>query len=39
MDRDDWPLFNAGDEIVTVNKPQKPEGYQSVDWTRPGMKQ
>ncbi len=36
---DDWPLFKTGDEIVTVNKPKKPEGYQSVDWSRPEMKQ
>ena len=32
---DDWPLFDSDGEIVTVNKPQKPEGYQAVDWERP----
>jgi len=35
---DDWPLFNPGDEIVTVNKPTKPDGYKSKDWKRPAMK-
>ncbi len=36
---DSWPLFNAGDEIVEVNKPEKPDGYQAVDWHRPVMAQ
>jgi len=36
---DDWPLFNSGDEIIEVNKPQKPHGYQSTDWERPAMTQ
>lgn len=36
---DDWPIFNPSDEIVTVNKPQKPDGYQSADWERPAMLQ
>ncbi|MCH2182626.1 MAG: sialate O-acetylesterase [Mariniblastus sp.] len=35
---DDWPLFQPDDEIVTVNKPEKPDGYQSVDWNRPAIK-
>ncbi len=34
---DDWPLFKDGDPVVTVNKPKKPDGYESVDWKRPGM--
>ena len=34
---DDWPLFDPDGEIVTVNKPQKPEGYQAADWERPDM--
>jgi len=25
--------------VVTVNKPQKPEGYKPKDWTRPKMTQ
>ncbi|MCP4508278.1 MAG: serine hydrolase [Gammaproteobacteria bacterium] len=36
---DGWRLFDANDEIVEVNKPQKPEGYQAVDWERPAMTQ
>jgi len=36
---DDWPLFNPGDEIIEVNKPKKPDGYQSTDWERPEMTQ
>jgi sialate O-acetylesterase len=36
---DTWPLFDAGDEIVEVTKPEKPDGYQSVDWARPLMVQ
>ena len=36
---DDWPLFNPGDKIIEVNKPQKPQGYQSTDWERPAMTQ
>ena len=34
---DDWALFNPDDEIVTVDKPQKPEGYSAKDWNRPSM--
>lgn len=34
---DDWPLFNPDAEIVTVLKPQKPEGYEARDWARPAM--
>ncbi|MEX0321057.1 MAG: sialate O-acetylesterase [Puniceicoccaceae bacterium] len=34
---DDWPLFSKGDPIVTVNKPAKPDGYESTDWVRPQM--
>jgi sialate O-acetylesterase len=36
---DNWPLFDPNDEIVTVDKPQKPDGYQAVDWNRPKMTQ
>jgi len=36
---DEWPLFNPGDKIIEVNKPQKPQGYQSTDWERPAMTQ
>ena len=36
---DTWPLFESGDEVVEVNKPQKQTGYQSVDWKRPMMTQ
>jgi len=36
---DTWPLFGAGDEIVEVIKPAKPDGYQPVDWVRPRMVQ
>jgi sialate O-acetylesterase len=34
---DAWPLYDPAAEIVTVNKPQKPDGYQAVDWERPVM--
>ena len=36
---DDWPLFDPDEEIVEVDKPEKPPGYQAVDWDRPAMKQ
>ena len=37
---DSWPLFDPKkDQAVTVNKPQKPEGYQPQDWARPKMTQ
>jgi sialate O-acetylesterase len=37
---DNWPLFDPDmDQVVTVNKPQKPEGYKPKDWTRPKMTQ
>ncbi len=36
---DDWPLFDPDAEIVTVKKPAKPDGYVSVDWERPAMRQ
>jgi sialate O-acetylesterase len=36
---DDWPLFDAdNDEIIEVNKPQKPDGYVPSDWQRPLMR-
>ncbi len=34
---DDWPLFDEGDAIVTVNKPEKADGYVAEDWKRPAM--
>jgi len=36
---DDWPLFKEGAEVIRVNKPEKPKGYQSKDWSRPEMTQ
>ena len=37
---DSWPLFDPKkDQAVTVDKPQKPEGYQPKDWARPKMTQ
>ncbi len=37
---DNWPLFDPDmDQVVTLNKPQKPEGYKPKDWTRPKMTQ
>ena len=36
---DDWPLFDPKSEVVEVNKPQKPKGYQSKDWNRPEIKE
>ena len=37
---DSWPLFDPKkDQAVIVDKPQKPEGYQSQDWVRPKMTQ
>jgi len=35
---DDWLLFEEGAEIITVNKPAKPEGYKAFDWVRPLMR-
>ena len=34
---DDWPLYDPAAEVVTVDKPAKPDGYESVDWKRPEM--
>jgi sialate O-acetylesterase len=36
---DNWPLFDPDAEIVTVEKPAKPEAKTSVDWERPEMTQ
>jgi len=36
---DDWPLFDPEAELVEVNKPKKPKGYQSKDWDRPEIKE
>ncbi|MFL2928696.1 MAG: sialate O-acetylesterase [Opitutales bacterium] len=36
---DDWPLFDPKAEVVEVNKPKKPKGYQSKDWKRPEIKE
>ena len=36
---DDWPLFDPDAELVGVNKPKKPKGYQSKDWDRPEIKE
>ena len=37
---DNWPLFDVKkDTSVTVHKPEKPSGYQAVDWNRPSMTQ
>ena len=38
---DDWPLFDPDAELVEVNKPEKPEGYEKTeaDWERPTMTQ
>lgn len=35
---DDWPLFEPNTELVTVDKPEKEKGYESVDWKRPAMR-
>jgi len=32
---DDWPLYDPDAELINVNKPDKPFGYQSKDWVRP----
>ena len=34
---DSWPLFKVGGEVIEVNKPEKPDGYESEDWERPAM--
>ena len=34
---DDWLLFEVGADIITVNKPAKPQGYKAIDWKRPSM--
>ena len=36
---DDWPLFDPDAELVTVERPAKPEVKNSVDWERPEMTQ
>ena len=36
---DDWPLFDPKAEVLEVNKPKKPKGYQSKDWNRPEIKE
>jgi sialate O-acetylesterase len=36
---DDWPLFDPDADIVTVQKPDKPDVKTSVDWDRPKMTQ
>ncbi len=36
---DDWALFDPDAEIITVNKPKKPDGYVPKDWHRPEMNQ
>ena len=37
---DDWPLFDVKkDKPISVHKPEKPSGYQAVDWNRPSMTQ
>jgi sialate O-acetylesterase len=36
---DAWPLFDPKSEVVEVNKPKKPKGYQSKDWNRPEIKE
>jgi sialate O-acetylesterase len=36
---DDWPLFDPDADIVTVEKPVKPDGKTSSDWERPEMTQ
>jgi len=36
---DDWPLYDPDAELITVNKPKKPKGYESIDWARPKMTQ
>jgi sialate O-acetylesterase len=37
---DNWPLFDPQNgATLTVNKPEKPEGYQPRDWLRPAMTQ
>ena len=32
---DDWPLYDPDAELIEVNKPKKPEGYEAKDWSRP----
>ena len=34
---DDWPLYDPDAELIEVNKPEKPKGYQSKDWERPSI--
>lgn len=34
---DDWPLFDPRADLVEVTKPEKPQGYIAVDWSRPPM--
>ena len=36
---DDWPFYDPNAEIIDVNKPPKPNGYESKDWARPVMTQ
>lgn len=35
---DEWPLFDPDrDEIIEVDKPKAPDGYQATDWNRPAI--
>ena len=34
---DDWPLYDPDAELIEVNKPKKPKGYEAMDWIRPAM--
>ncbi|MBK1792464.1 sialate O-acetylesterase [Persicirhabdus sediminis] len=36
---DDWPLYDPEAKVITVNKPEKDQSYECVDWPRPEMKQ
>ena len=36
---DQWSLFDPDAELVTIDKPVKPDGRISVDWARPKMTQ
>ncbi len=36
---DDWPFYDPNAETIDVNKPPKPNGYESKDWARPVMTQ
>jgi len=34
---DEWALYDSDAELIEVNKPSKPKGYEAKDWKRPAI--